>query len=91
MKIISKFTDFYDSVGKKFSGIPGQQVWIREETEISDVTVRNQIVSEIGLNRNLIGSQRVWSDRIELTIETILLGVGGRCVPLVVPKSYKFI
>jgi len=83
MKIISKFTDFYDSVGKKFSGIPGQQVWIREDTEISDVTVRNQIVSEIGLNRNLIGSQRVWSDRIELTIETILLGVGGRCVPLV--------
>jgi len=83
MKIISKFTDFYDSVGKKFSGIPGQQVWIREETEVSDRALRECILLELGLPSNALNSSRMWSKQKELLIEPIILGVAGNCVPLV--------
>lgn len=83
MKIVSKFTDYYDSVGKKFQGVPNQQLWLREELEISNSNLIDKILSELQLKDSL-HRYRYWrKNNEEIIYEPYGLVVAGELYPLI--------
>ena len=88
MKIISKFADYYDSVGKQFLGIQDQQIGLRKTTEVTDSTLKKRIVSELQFSNRFNGCFRECLHRNIIVFESYCIAFSGYIVPLVkVTKS----
>lgn len=83
MKIISKFTDYYDSVGRRFQGVPGQKIWLREERENTNQNLIHTILSELNLTHSLVGYTLFRKNDQELSCESCVLLVAGKVFPFI--------
>lgn len=90
MKIISKFIDYYDSVGKSFQGIQNQNIWLREEEEITSTEIKSKLKKDLHLDKSFFCSYREVSNKNEYILQSNLIGFAGTLFPCVKITQRKF-